>query len=96
MFDRDSCGRLVEEPNAEGRYQHNTDHYGEQEARDIGRAELSDAWHDTSIISKCRIRGRCCGCFDRDGWACGAVILRSESTSLCCSDGSRDGMVAVK
>jgi hypothetical protein len=61
VFDRDSSRWLVEEPNTEGRNQHDTDHYGEQESRDIGRAELSDAWHDSSIISKRRISGRYCG-----------------------------------
>ena len=50
MFDRYSRRRLVEEPNAEGCNKNDADNYGEQESRDIGRAELSDAWHDSSII----------------------------------------------
>jgi hypothetical protein len=78
VFDRDSCRRLVEEPNTEGRNQHNTDHHGEQESRDIGRAELSDAWHGSSIISKRRISDRYCARFGRNRVTSAVVV--SERT----------------
>jgi hypothetical protein len=57
MLDRGSVGRRVEQPYAQCRHQHHTDDYHQQQSHDIGRAELSDAGHNNTIISKSKRMG---------------------------------------